>query len=356
MTRLNWFVINALVCLTAAVGSFAPSAPTASATVINAALGHQSDASQSSTYSSSYPASNATNGSLGDFTHAAVSPNQSWQVDLQATMTIDSVTLFNRADCCGGRLSDITVDILDHNGAVVSSSAVLNPGNGNPATLSFTPGSPVLGRTVRVSRSGSDGPDPDTLSLAEVQVFADNVALGASATQTSTLSALYVATNATNGSLGDFTHTLDSDTTPSLSVDLGERYKIDSIVLHNRDDCCADRLADITVEILDADLNTVFTSPVLNPGNTAFGGIGNGSDSGPSDLGVDLHELTGGPVYGNFVRVSRTISGLNGDQRILSLGEVQVFGSIFPVPEPSTFVLSLLGLTAMAFRRGRTRE
>ncbi len=140
----------------------------------NLALGQP--ATQSSTYSATYPADKAVDGTNtgggSDFTHTIADGtdlNPWWQVDLGALSEIDGISLYNRTSCCGERLSDLTVDVLAADGlTVVATSGLLNAGNvlGSPGILAvdFT-AELVQGQYVRVSRDGSP------LSLSEVEVY-----------------------------------------------------------------------------------------------------------------------------------------------------------------------------------------
>ncbi|HSH16192.1 MAG TPA: discoidin domain-containing protein, partial [Verrucomicrobiae bacterium] len=86
-------------------------------------------ASQSTTQSSFTP-DLAINGNLGDFTHTqGTDPAAAWTLNLGRSAIIDSITIHNRDSCCGSRLRDITVEILDAASAVVYTSALLNPEN-----------------------------------------------------------------------------------------------------------------------------------------------------------------------------------------------------------------------------------
>lgn len=145
------------------------------------------------------------------------------------------------------------------------------------------------------------------------------------ATQSSTLAG-FVASLGIDGDTGNFTHTLGTDTQAAWTLDLGRTALIQSVTLHNRDDCCGSRLRDVTVEVLAADQSVTYASPLLNPRNTGFV-----YPNGPDHL--DVHPPT--PVAGQFVRVRRqadpTLVGTggqgNGDEAaVLSLGEVVVQG------------------------------
>ncbi|WP_425616767.1 autotransporter-associated beta strand repeat-containing protein [Anatilimnocola sp. NA78] len=149
-----------------------------------------------------------------------------------------------------------------------------------------------------------------------------NAAVGKVTTQTTTLGG-YPASNAVNGTTGDFTHTLSNDAAPALTIDLGGSYLVSNVLLYNRGGgCCPERLRDITVELWATDPtlggSPVFTSPLLNPAN-ALGG--------PASIPVPT--LTAGnPTAARWTVVRRTPAGggPNDDTNVLSLGEVEVTG------------------------------
>ncbi len=315
-------------------------------------------ATQSSEYPG-FPANLAIDGQNGNFTHTDGATASWWQLAWTADRTIHKIVIYNRADCCQGRLRDITVDILAADlTTVVWTSGLLNAENAltSPAAITVdvlagNGGAPVTGRAVKIRRTADtdwsgagavpgNAHDAYTLSLAEVTVLIpdpngtnpapvlQNLAPAGTASQTSTLGG-YSAALAIDGSTGNFTHTLNTDLTPAWTLNLGRRALISEIVLNNRGDgCCQFRLRDITVQILDADGTTVvWTSPLLNPEN---------SDHDPQLLNLDVEGLAGGPVVGNYVRVRRTgdpdfsgqggVAGSADDAYVISLGEVTVMG------------------------------
>lgn len=152
-------------------------------------------AKQSSEFSEDFPATSAVDGDTSTPTHTAIDDaNPHWQVALAAEYAISEIILHNRDDCCGSRLRDITVEILDDIDNVVFTSELLNPENVlggstvnvGPETLHLDlvelTGAAVSGSKVRVSRtpdpdfSGSGGVGPvgeeNVLSLGEVEIFA----------------------------------------------------------------------------------------------------------------------------------------------------------------------------------------
>ena len=137
----------------------------------------------------------AINSRYDDFTHTAAGVNlpATWELDLGGTFFLYRITLYNRTSCCGSRLRDITVSILDEDGAsAVFTSEILNPENvlgggtlDGPATLALDlvaiTGTAVEGGIIRVVRTpdpdlsgtGNQGntDEADVLSLGEVEVL-----------------------------------------------------------------------------------------------------------------------------------------------------------------------------------------
>ncbi len=161
-----------------------------------------------------------------------------------------------------------------------------------------------------------------------------NIAPSGTASQ-STTNGAFSASLAADGILTNFSHTLGTDSAAFWNVDFGATATIHSITLRNRGDgCCPERLRDITISVLDASNGEVWTSGLLNPENAGYT-----YNTGPATLSVDLVALTGNPVQGRHVRVSRTPdpdgSGIPGApvgyntidaQNVLALGEVEVTG------------------------------
>jgi putative heme-binding domain-containing protein len=125
-------------------------------------------------------------------------------------------------------------------------------------------GKSVSGRFVRIELPGAQR----TLTLAEVQVFSENVnvALKGKATQSSTASngaAGRAIDGNTSGLYSDnsSTHTNEGSQNPWWEVDLGREFSIEKIAVWNRTDgALGNRLNGFTVRVLDSDRKTVFLS------------------------------------------------------------------------------------------------
>jgi hypothetical protein len=140
-----------------------------------------------------------------------------------------------------------------------------------------------------------------------------NAALDAPTTQSSNGYG-FTGAEAVDGEPATFSHTGDGDTNPWWEVSLPARHDIDAITLLNRVDCCAERLYNIVVTVLDAGA-PVWTSDVLNP--VAEGGI-------PTSPGTALTLDVG--ASGDTVRVEKTaVSSYRSEW--LSFAEVVVTGT-----------------------------
>ncbi len=117
-----------------------------------------------------------TNGVLAanSVTHTANQSQPWWQVDLGSANTVDSVTLWNRTDCCADRLADVyvfTSGISMSNRTLAQLVADPTVGVRRLAGLGGSPSVSVAtgGAQARYVRVQIGGVNP--LSLAEVQVF-----------------------------------------------------------------------------------------------------------------------------------------------------------------------------------------
>ncbi len=146
-------------------------------------------AASQSTTGFGLPAANGNDGNLSTYTHTASQDDASaWSLDLGAAFEIRRLVLHNRPECCQTRFRDLTVYLIDADGATVLwTSGLLNPENrlNSPAAITLDlldlGVEPVAARFIRISRtpdpdlSGSGGAgnaDEDSvLTLAEVEVY-----------------------------------------------------------------------------------------------------------------------------------------------------------------------------------------
>ncbi|MFB7224990.1 alpha-L-fucosidase [Streptomyces sp. NPDC056227] len=116
------------------------------------------------------------NFSSGSVTHTALEAEPYWQTDLKASKKLDKVVVWNRTDCCSGRLSNFWVIASDS--PITSRSlaeARTKPGvtATRVASLSGPSAEVAVNRSARYIRIQLEG--TEYLSLAEVQAFGDEV-------------------------------------------------------------------------------------------------------------------------------------------------------------------------------------
>jgi|GEM_PF-1028720 hypothetical protein len=219
----------------------------------NLALGRVT--SQSTTYNVNgvtAPSSRAVDGNTSGIwannsiasTTAELSPW--WRVDLGAVQAIGDVVLYNRSDCCLDRLSNFTLSVSTDGTTWVDYPY---PGIADPVRTRIAVNRP--GRHVKVQLN-SNGSPTRFLSLAEVEVLAArNLALGKTATQSSTYADEGFAAGAsraidgdTNGYFGDgsVSHT-NNDAQAWWQVDLGSAQSVGEVLIYNRTDAVSERLS-----------------------------------------------------------------------------------------------------------------
>jgi hypothetical protein len=274
------------------------------------------------------PASRAVDGNTdgafwdGSISHTGDEVQPWWQVDLESRQRIGSITIYNRTDCCVGRLADFYVMVSDQPFA----SAALDDSRVQPGVTAYhvdlVAGKVELpvGRDGRYVRIQLNGKNP--LSLAEVQVRRSapipvspyrNVALAARTTQSS-VSGGGLPTRAQDGNFDglwanqSLSHTL-SEQNPWWQADLGASKQLGSVVVWNRVDCCADRLKDFYVFTSDQPFaSTDLAATLKQPGVRSHR---------VSDIGRSKSIPIGRTA--RYVRVQSALTGY------LTLAEVQIF-------------------------------
>jgi hypothetical protein len=133
-------------------------------------------ASQSSTYSSNYPAKKAIDGnldrnfSIGTFSHTKRERNPWWQVKLDKKYSITEVKVHNRLDCCRDRIVGFILTVYN-GGTEVYNSNVSAPNESSTSKKLYNFNIPdVEGDKVKIHIPGSDN---KALNMQEVQVLVD---------------------------------------------------------------------------------------------------------------------------------------------------------------------------------------
>ena len=290
-------------------------------------------ASQSSTFPGSPSAAVAVDGNLdgnyfdGSVTATNTDANAWWQVDLGSSAAVSSISIYNRTDCCGSRLSDYWIFISDTPFLATDTPATLQNRAATFSNHQTTAPNPSVtipltaqGRYVRIQLSGTN-----ILSLAEVQVFgvggtvsSTNVAFNKIASQSSTFPAPTAGASSavdgnTDGNFGDGSVTATNlDSNPWWQVDLGVSTAVNTITIWNRTDCCGSRLSDYWVFVSDTPFGANDTPTTLQNRAATFASHQTTAPNPSTTIPA--------AAQGRYVRVQLSSSG------ILSLAEVQVFG------------------------------
>jgi hypothetical protein len=216
-----------------------------------------------STNHGAYPPENAVDHLTNNFTHTdTTTPNNYWQIAYAADQTFTRVQIFNRTDCCGERLANLVIRILDAGGNSVASHTIVGPTT-NGQVILWTPPPGTVGRTLRVGLENgqTNGGGNYVVSLAEIRINDSGVYQSTPWPPGDS----FPARLALDGNASNFTHT--NETSPNnywLHTFLGDR-PIDRLELYNRTSCCGNRLANLTVRILDGGSNTVASTVIPAP-------------------------------------------------------------------------------------------
>uniref|UniRef100_A0ABM5GF69 Uncharacterized protein isoform X1 n=1 Tax=Pogona vitticeps TaxID=103695 RepID=A0ABM5GF69_9SAUR len=321
---------------------------------------------QSSTYNELGNPDNAIDGSVsanylrGHCTHTELEINPWWTVDLTAEFRVLRVGVTNRGDCCSERINgaEIRIGNSPEKGGITNPRCATITSLGPGKTAVFDCGE-MQGRYVTVTIPGVR-----IISLCEVQVFGEkvnssdfankketspgeedtevtsaiekwvkqkelrppleqnrgkqayltvyNAALDGKAFQSSSYSSLASAEHANDGSTssnflqGHCTHTL-LEANPWWTVDLRARFRVLSVVVTNRGDCCEERIQGAEIRIGDSKDE----GGIRNPRCATISSM---------DLG-ETHKFECEGMQGQYVTIT-----IPGTPKYLTLCEVQVFG------------------------------
>ncbi|ROI15874.1 Fucolectin-4, partial [Anabarilius grahami] len=186
----------------------------------------------------------------GSCSHTKGDRNPWWRVDLLNVYMVTRVSITNRGDCCAERINGAQIRIgnsLQNNGNSNQLAAtVVSIPLGQTKTFEFES---IKGRYVNIFVPGRN----EYLTLCEVEVFAGNLALGATAVQSSTYETA-AAQKAVDGNRnsdyhrGSCSHT-KGDRNPWWRVDLLNVYMVTRVSITNRGDCCAERINGAQIRI-----------------------------------------------------------------------------------------------------------
>ncbi len=270
-------------------------------------LAYGKGATQSSTLNGE-AASRAVDGNVdGDQSHRSASHTNGeaspwWQVDLGAVKPVGEVILHNRIDNGWHTRFGHFKLLVSKDGATWRT---IDYPSRVGARVALPVNEPARYVKVQLNANGTTR----FLHLSEVEVLASrNLAKGRPATQSSSayggVAARAVDGNTSGSWVGNSVTHSELEVSPSWQVDLGAIQPIGEVVLHNRTDCCAERLSNFKV-LVSNDGATWASYPFAGnaPARTAF--------------------AVNRP--GRYVKVA--LDNVNNTPRYLSLSEVEVYAA-----------------------------
>ncbi|XP_030286805.1 uncharacterized protein LOC115589789 [Sparus aurata] len=296
--------------------------------VINIAKGGK--VAQSSLYGKAVPeraidGSRASNWPQGSCTHTQRDTNPWWRLDLLRPYKVNTVTITNRKDCCHKRINGAEIRI---------GNSLHNNGNANPRCAVIT--SILAGESKTFECHGMEGRyvnieipgRQEFLTLCEVEVTGQpsgkkapnviNIAKGGKVAQSS-LYGKAVPERAIDGSRasnwpqGSCTHT-QRDTNPWWRLDLLRPYKVNTVTITNRKDCCHKRINGAEIRIG----NSLHNNGNANPRCAVITSILAGESKTFECHGME----------GRYVNIE-----IPGRQEFLTLCEVEVTGIVANSPD-----------------------
>lgn len=261
-------------------------------------------------------------------THTKERKDQWWRLDLGKTYAINMIVVYNRNDCCQERINGAKVYAGEKLCGQISyirdvNSYWMSCGGASASSIKIIQ-------------------ENDHLSLAEVNVFGGSKAIkGLSLlsqkrpTSQSSLHAGGHASRAVDGrtdghwNRGTITHT-GKDPSAWWQVDLQGKYPVHLVVVHNRWDCCGERIDGAVVKVDKTTCGTVRYLP-----------------------GMNVYPVNCKGATGTIVRIELK-------NEYLSLAEVQVFGTGGPPPRGANIgtgdyaqILSIYKASSMSKHHGK---
>jgi len=203
-----------------------------------------------------------------------------WYGELDEYRYIDTVTIYNRTECCTDRMnntvlfiSDVPFKSTDFQETQSQYGVKAYPITGVQNTYTINVG--ALGRYVRLQHSGNE-----YLNFAEIQVNSRSLkqlsgfeSVDASGVYAGATTAYRAADGNTNGDWhaeGSVFHSGDTKN-PWWFGDLGASRQINEIVVHNRTDCCSARADGLYVFVSDNPFTSKnFQDTLAQPGVMSY--------------------------------------------------------------------------------------
>ncbi len=280
-------------------------------------------ATQSSTNEPWGTAEDAIDDDPTTHSHTATPGTDGWlEVDLGDSYDLDKIELLNRGNCCWNRLNGVVLKVLDAGRSeIYVGTAISGISNSGPAQLIVddNSGAGFTGvRYIRLEQSTNE-----YLSVAEVRAIATvqldvippnsnlmKIVDGMVTVQSPT-SPWGEPEDAIDGNINTMSHTGDGPDSFWM-VDLTDRFNISSIEIDNRLTEPSTRMTNLTIRVLDENMNSVYSSVVTET----------------VALGETITRVLPTGIQGQYIRVGLEDGAVNAQgNSYINLPEVRAFGS-----------------------------
>jgi hypothetical protein len=243
-------------------------------------------AKSSSSHDPNFPASNAIDGDgYSIFADHKSGDDHWWEVDLGTSRWISKIILVNRKDCCDERINPSLISVMDTNHNVLWQSSIettLQEYSFERLTTSV-PGV----KFVRVENANRG----TQLHFIDIDVFEHSVNVARPnlykgimitpiAKSDSVFNSDFPASNAIDGKPETMFINNATESKNWWEVDLQSERNITGIRLHNRTDCCGERIAPSRVILQDKDHKVLWVGLILSTAPTYMFDTGLASNLG----------------------------------------------------------------------------
>ena len=258
---------------------------------------------------------NLTDGRHNTFVHGAAgnATTYAFMVDLGQPVAADQISVVNRGDgCCPDRLSNYRISLHNDAGGAIGGqvwSADVRTDNSNSGvggidtvTAAADPTGQAIGQWVKIEKI-DDGATNYWLQAAEIEVegsYLNNIALRAPVQTSAATYGGQPAPRIVDGDLNTISHPASNSPAEfTYDINLGGDVDLNSIYVHNRNNCCPERLTDYTVSLHADDRGqpgaVLWSGAVRDDGtNSGLGGVDTvTAATGTGDFGGQWLRITG---------------------------------------------------------------
>ena len=274
-----------------------------------------------------------TDGRADTFVHGASgsATTFAYTVDLGKPVAADEISVVNRGDgCCPDRLTNYRISLHNDAGGAIGDavwSADVRTDNSNSGvggidavTAAADPTGTFVGQWVKIEKI-DDGAQNYWLQAAEIEVegsYLNNVAQGSPIQASAATWGGQPAPRIVDGDLNTISHPASGAGAEfTFDINLGGPVDLNSVYIHNRNDCCPERLTDYTVSLHADDRG--------QPGAVLWSGAvrDDGTNSGQGGVDTVTAAMGTGDFGGQWLR----ITGPTGVAYAPQIAEVEAYAT-----------------------------